>query len=275
MIFACVDNVPDAVSLSLVDGDLFELGFPRILELQRLTYANWAGDRIICLGERTEQGDYPASIHEHVDRTLAQWNASAPDSDQEDEDSEYYDERTASFYFKLSDRYEKFRHDGRIGEVDEQQLKKRLGDDLSAYQALIKPRYESSHPWVLCNLSKGVYVRADAIANVSGTISHRTPFIRGIIDLGVAMFSKICWSSDASIAMGYGGDLHRGPWAGDRFEVTTLDKLDDKLEWKDGTAEVTKLVNAIWTADLGREWREVIRGHYNSTSYHPKPCGCH
>ena len=51
-------------------------------------------------------------------------------------------------------------------------------------------------------------------------------FIRQIgtqASLGHALYSQICWSSDPSISMSCDNvNLHRGDWAGDRFESCSL-----------------------------------------------------
>ncbi|KAI0083570.1 hypothetical protein BDY19DRAFT_910509 [Irpex rosettiformis] len=121
-------------------------------------------------------------------------------------------------------------------------------------------KYESSHPWALCNLSKGEYVRADAVAALTDS-DGSNPFFEGYINLGQALLSQICWLSDGSIAMCCGGDLHRSRWAGDRFEVTTMDKLSLNITWKDVSGEVTETLEMIWKSEYGtpsKDWREVL-----------------
>ena len=51
-------------------------------------------------------------------------------------------------------------------------------------------------------------------------------------------------------------NVHRGVWAGDRFEIMTVEKFKtadgqwpDKEEWKDVSKEVVKQMRALWIAD--------------------------
>ncbi|KAG8988825.1 hypothetical protein FRB94_000382 [Tulasnella sp. JGI-2019a] len=87
---------------------------------------------------------------------------------------------------------------------------------------------------VLCNLSKREYVRQQAVE------AH------GCAGFGAFLLSRICWSSDSSVSMAYEGDIHRGIWAGDRFEITTIDALrGGETNWKDISDEMGKEMAAI------------------------------
>ena len=84
-------------------------------------------------------------------------------------------------------------------------------------------------------------------------------------DLGHALLSMICWSSDGSISMEYEGDLHRGEWVGDRFEVGSMDDLreaKDFADWVDVSKKVVKILDKIWKSELGHDWfkrKPVVR----------------
>lgn len=203
---------------------MFGIGFPRIVELQAVAYANWAYDRIACIGDYTRDDDFPGKIPITTDMV-----------------SEEFDdfERGINFgghFRRESKGYKVYFRDYNYGR------------DEDPYEELMKPKYESSYPWVLCNLSKSEYVRADAVAALTESAGD-TPFIQNAIRLGHALLSQICWSSDRSIAMSYEGDLHRGRWAGDCFEVTSMDKLDPKVTWKDISDEVTNTLDEIWQSE--------------------------
>jgi hypothetical protein len=51
--------------------------------------------------------------------------------------------------------------------------------------------------------------------------------------------------------------IHRGVWAGDRFDITSADALDEKdedgrsVEWTDVTDEVLKEMYEIWLSEYG------------------------
>ena len=109
---------------------------------------------------------------------------------------------------------------------------------------------------VLRNLSKHEYVREEAI-NVDSFVKWGDP--TGEIGLGQVVLSRICWSTDNSRAMRYEGDIHRGVWAGDRFDIITIDQfklVDGEKEWKDVSDEVAKEVTEIWGSEYGEKWLE-------------------
>jgi hypothetical protein len=90
---------------------------------------------------------------------------------------------------------------------------------------------------ILRNISKRQYVRRRALRKMTCP----THWQWDTVDLGHVVMSRICWSSDSSVAMSYKGDIHRGVWAGDRFDITSADALDEKdengqeVEWTDVT----------------------------------------
>ena len=58
-------------------------------------------------------------------------------------------------------------------------------------------------------------------------------------------------------------NMHRGAWAGPRFDITTLDrhKQGSKgcTEWKDVSEEVANEVERIWSEEFGSNWRNIIQ----------------
>lgn len=104
---------------------------------------------------------------------------------------------------------------------------------------------------ILRNLSRRQFVRSDSLA-VIGTDRF--------CGLGRALLARICWSTDPSCAMSYDGDITRGVWAGDRFDIVRLSELGDTLEevnnsgWKDVTKEVREEMIEIWKSEYGDAW---------------------
>jgi hypothetical protein len=100
---------------------------------------------------------------------------------------------------------------------------------------------------VLRNLSKREYVREDVLlqiaANAEATQHLASSPIGDFVHYGMA------WSGDysclgcgwyADLLRGETTDLHRGRWAGDRFDLATLDDIQNnsngtKPKWKDVT----------------------------------------
>jgi hypothetical protein len=78
------------------------------------------------------------------------------------------------------------------------------------------------------------------------------------ITIGNVLFSRICWSTDPSMShMAYYGfkhksgaltELHRGAWAGDRFEFRTIDEKN-VMGFVDITSDIYHEVEAMWQAD--------------------------
>lgn len=125
------------------------------------------------------------------------------------------------------------------------------------YDHLHRPKlaYDETKDWIICNLTRHEFVRADAITKVTGTEDVKGPFVESQMALGEVLVAHICRSSDDSISMADpDGDIHRGRWAGDRFEITTTDQVKNlDKEWKDVSDEVAKKMQTIWQANYGEE----------------------
>ncbi|KIP01252.1 hypothetical protein PHLGIDRAFT_374740 [Phlebiopsis gigantea 11061_1 CR5-6] len=114
------------------------------------------------------------------------------------------------------------------------------------------PPYRSR---VLCNITKGVYVRADAVDDLAIRVSKTVKLGPGLtITLGQAMLSMICWSSDYSCALRCDSErLARGPWTGDAFRVTTFDRWNPKEDtraWRDASDEVVQWLEELWKTSV-------------------------
>ncbi|KAH9892846.1 hypothetical protein C8Q73DRAFT_699660 [Cubamyces lactineus] len=100
-------------------------------------------------------------------------------------------------------------------------------------------------PEVLCNVSKREFVRRDALLKISKfrevTLAH-------------ALIVQVLWSPDPScnfrVAEEYHERISRGPWAGDRFCVTTLATMPefapDLGEWRDVSEEVVNFLDHLY-----------------------------
>ena len=115
---------------------------------------------------------------------------------------------------------------------------------------------QNSGNWVLRNLSKHEYVREEAIkVNSMERVGNSRTI--GEIGLGQVVLSRICWSTDDSCAMRYDEDIHRGVWAGNRFDITMIDQVtlvDEGKEWKDVSNEVAEEMREIWASEYGEKW---------------------
>ncbi|KAG6892498.1 hypothetical protein C0993_003686 [Termitomyces sp. T159_Od127] len=96
---------------------------------------------------------------------------------------------------------------------------------------------------VFRNLTTKEYVRGDAIKKVK----------RLKLEFEHVLYIRTTWSSDSSLSYCYSGPLqiHRGVWAGHRFDVTRIGHVVDEAgvavdDWKDVTEEVLNEVQEIW-----------------------------
>lgn len=103
--------------------------------------------------------------------------------------------------------------------------------------------------WILCNLTKRQYVLRSTLDDV------------GIAGFGHFLLSRICWSGayDPSYT-DWDKDVVRGVWAGDRFEITTTDRVKDFTDggWRNVGEETGKELTVMWDTYRGEGWREKV-----------------
>ena len=67
-------------------------------------------------------------------------------------------------------------------------------------------------------------------------------------------------------------DIHRGVWAGHRFDITTLDRHEQEMagviEWKDVSEEIVYEVAEIWERAFGADWRNYIQQERQPRIHH-------
>ncbi|KAG5970215.1 hypothetical protein E4U56_007913 [Claviceps arundinis] len=122
--------------------------------------------------------------------------------------------------------------------------------------------YPRDEVWILRNLTTQQYMRREPLELEPG-LAHG-PFVRGI-GFGDVVLSRISWSSSASTALqDPTGRIHRGLWAGHRFDITTMtrhEKLTAGQNWTDVTEEIMEEVTAIWSAQWGPGWKQAVLGN--------------
>lgn len=116
-------------------------------------------------------------------------------------------------------------------------------------------------PWALRNLSKKVYVRADKLALKPEHIGPEPWTIKGM-SFGSLVASRTAWSSDLSIATTHLNNnpaMHRGTWAGDRFDIVDIHDVEEG--WVDVSAEAKDGLGKIWKLEFGDNWEELVVRH--------------
>lgn len=256
LIYEHIDHFQEAIDLSVTCKSLRVIGRNRVNALLLPVAGHWAGDRIICVGDYAQNDDMPPGLLTEDEKQQIRELCSKPfdgttrkDGKLEEEED---DEGSASLYNLASDRFAK-RSCSQLG-IQYCIQSAIWYPDARRYDKLWYPKKNaqtttapSPLQWALCNLSKREYVQSDTIGDF--------PSVK---QLGYFEFllSRICWSSDPSISMCYRGTIHRGVWAGDRFEITTIDRLEGgEAEWKDVGEEMTKEMAAIWESDYGEGWK--------------------
>lgn len=184
----------------------------------------WIGDRIICIGDYHVDSELP-KIPPH-DRNLL-----TEEEEQEIRDARGKDKDVLNLYAFAMENYQKFRHPTNGW----------FHDDL-----------------VLRNLTTREYVRDAAIPRAL----HGRFCAMGI---GEALLARICWSpTDDDMGdtnMSYAGGIHKGVWAGHRFDIMPieeLESLDGAAKWKDVSEDLAREIDAIWTCAYGEMWSTVV-----------------
>lgn len=252
LIFDLLEEFADVLCLALINEQMFRSGEKRIKAISKESVP-WAGHRLICVGDYLENEDIPRGLL-------------TPEEQEElNQKEEYNPDYTISIYSLARNRfqhvekeqplhiysfYNQFRlHGGlsglRINQDVFADIAKWLDDKSSTNTA--KPE-DYNHQLILRNLTKKQYVRDNSTSTALGTV----------------LLARICWSSDPSCAMAYDAhDLTRGVWAGDRFDITTLDRLEEDERspglWTDVSKEVHDEMVRIWESEYGPDWESEDR----------------
>ncbi|KAJ7648549.1 hypothetical protein B0H17DRAFT_1215555 [Mycena rosella] len=112
------------------------------------------------------------------------------------------------------------------------------GEDctLSSYPDFAKPG---------AGFSRHIYVCKSALIALGARTEDNMPDVQ-YVGLGHVVLSLICLSSEASSAGMDDGNIHRGVWAGDRFDIVA----DEWLEAMDGDDTWTDVLIPVLTARL-------------------------
>ncbi|KAK7688661.1 hypothetical protein QCA50_008199 [Cerrena zonata] len=243
MIFDLLDSDEDIICLSMTNRLMWCLGYDRMQKGFCEQFGDWAGDRIICLGDYYTPEDLPEGICAEDVCGLDLGNNNAPG------------DRCWDGFLSPGGFIGKPYFAWRILPWEQNgPLMHSLYGKLTTANIV----YDEGPEWALCNLTKHEYIRSRAIAELTGTWDSSGPFIGKNLTLGTVLITRICWSSDGSTSLGYKGDIHRGVWAGDRIKITSMDRIKDLSIWKDISDVVVKEIEAICEAECGEKWKEEV-----------------
>ncbi|KAI9869293.1 MAG: hypothetical protein M1813_000081 [Trichoglossum hirsutum] len=243
-------DIEDVLALSFTDQYFWEVGQGHIKDYFLSLLGPWAGESIICVGDYLNPGDYPpGELTQAQLGKLSQFGGKYGDG--------HVQAELMSLRGFLEDPYEKVKSNVEFSSlIAHVATSKRYSYHLmpehlqSRIETALSPTlsqfYPVDEPWILRNLTTQEYVRSEAIALDPKYIHGPRIEYLGFSEV---ILSRVCWSSDPSISMKYGGGIHRGVWAGDRFDITTLARHEQNKgegKWEDVSEEVAKEIKAIW-----------------------------
>lgn len=263
VIFDAIDDLTSCICLCVTHKILGVAGEARIRELSIPKPGPWAGHHILCIGDYCYE--FPAGVEEEISAQITAYADSFREGDSDASDTQGEDAGTPSFYECVSETYEKAQPpDQRLGRLHLAWYKLRFRllssvdrervDTLVAAVTNVNLELDTyDKDLVLCNLSKGEYVRNDAEdgKNDAEDDKNGAEDDKMVVDLGLVLFSRICWSTDHSCSMpeSVSDRLAMGPWAGDRFEIVPREKMGRNIEWKDITEEAVAWLRDIWESE--------------------------
>ncbi|GAB0134137.1 hypothetical protein EsDP_00002520 [Epichloe bromicola] len=224
----------------------------------------WAGQQLITVGDYVEVDDYPPGLfatEEEKENLLKRRPEDEVDQLPEGQRPvTLYDRIVNSFETEVLEAITRFgdRDYFILGALREDPGYRAVRNEIHMQSDDFYPRDEV---WILRNLTTHQYVRREPLELQPGLADG--PFVRGI-GFGCVVLSRISWSSDPSVSLqDPTGRIHRGLWAGHRFDITTMtrhEKLTAGQNWTDVTEELVEEVTAIWSADLGPDWKQYVLG---------------
>ncbi|KAL6893422.1 hypothetical protein GGI43DRAFT_185132 [Trichoderma evansii] len=260
-----IEAIEDVLSVGLACPPFRGIVRERLQEHFRLLFGRWANLQIVCMGEGVGIYDYPPGVFS--DEELAAIRRQHEINNQR---------RAGAYIIGAEPRFYDFTKSHISNFQREPCLKHeifRLRDYLAARRWCtsadmvdlgLRPRsdrefFPTDEPWILRNLTRKQFVRAEAIA-------LNPEFIHGldvdILGFGEVLLSRICWSLLPPLDIEDPTNICRGVWAGHRFDITTLARhqreAGEEDEWIDVSNEVAEEIAAIWGSNLGADWREFL-----------------
>ncbi|KAJ6514214.1 hypothetical protein C8R47DRAFT_567686 [Mycena vitilis] len=260
-IFSYLSDIYDLLCLSAACQVLWEIGREHVYRHISAIVArySWAGDRIICVGDCLASDDIPEALLTASERAELLY-CEPEERDHEDEEDEENSERALyrtlyGYPFQEAARrlnrgpliqfgiFERF---GQWASIRSSRDMHVIMDLFNGQKFILQPPKVIR---ILRNLSRRQYVRESELVD----LTVRCPGV----GLGNIVLSRICLSSDDSIAMRYDGGIHRGAWAGDRLDIVAaewLTELGEDPSWTDVTKEAVEEMENICEADYYRFW---------------------
>lgn len=244
----------DVLRFSLTNRYFWAVGLAHIEEYIIASLAPWAGEKIICVSDKSDPHDFPTNL------------LTPAEAEEVKELNKVYDLNS----FSIRNTYKKIG-----GPPLSQKLQRWFLDyEASHYMGTanraeimmgLKPEILEFYPrdqrWILRNLTTREYVRGEVIA-------LKEEFIHGpqieVFGFAEVLISRISWSTQPG-KIGGGNNITRGKWAGHRFDITPLAWLQEKYgkeTWRDVSNEILREVDLILGGQMGDDWRDQMARNY-------------
>ncbi|TRM65171.1 hypothetical protein BD626DRAFT_628409 [Schizophyllum amplum] len=239
-------------------------------------YSASADHRLICVGDYLEQDDLPPNIELYEDEA-EELEGSVDDEDGEQCDATLYQLQCKEGFQDDIDIHTKLRsklpHDDwllpTVHYLSTSRILRRLVPKAPCHCGC-------DVPLVLRNLSRNEYVRSQAMLDLHKTVTPANP-ADWLPYLGDAVMARICWASSPETSLNYEGPIqvHRGVWAGDRFDIVPEEFFEKERQaaeqpWTDVSVEVASEVEAIWVAEEYLERNALPTDGTPSTATNPE-----
>ncbi|KAF8058550.1 hypothetical protein FPV67DRAFT_1676125 [Lyophyllum atratum] len=275
MILEEIEDLTDMVCFLLTCQRFFEIGRSTLAaRFQDLLTYSWAGNRLICAGDYTQIDDLPEGMltedeAELIDEEFEHFDAEdvetlvyeqlrfvqnlQPDWELNHERA-FFRKKNArfSFYFmRLQETNYPHRDPPRVGwagERDVEVLKKLTKSTKRKFPGR-NQLSEVYGSYVLRNLTTKEYIRGDAVREAWNTPDM--PYLRALRFTHLLVL-RITWSQDSGLSIRYEGliQVHRGVWAGHRFDFSGIETVQDGQGAIDGWKDVSEVaigeLNAVF-----------------------------
>ncbi|KAJ7092940.1 hypothetical protein B0H15DRAFT_833021 [Mycena belliarum] len=247
-IFELLVDIVDAICLGLTCQTLWNIGRRRMeKEMQELaTLLSWAGDRLICVGDYLEDGDMPPGLLTA------------------DEEAEFLDPLTDAFWHRddevavASTKVPSLHRLNAIGRM--MWTPHRASRCITLGDFEVAEQLFDQCAWNIQHLTRNKQLRVLRNLSRRQVVFEADLFeLRKQPNMGECWFTnlvlmKICWSSDytANIRGQEYLKIHRGDWAGDRFDIVTEPDFirecagPGEEEWTNVGNELLKEAEELW-----------------------------
>jgi hypothetical protein len=238
---------------------LFYLCRNRIVSLLKSQCGGLAGTSLICVGDYLAPDDYPPGIPwrskmEKVQKTYQDKPAPEGSATQKLALKTLYDIAGIDFsviekpngpaaYSSLSSEQSKGFRDflDKLPRPHQRDLEFLMHFDHEKF-------YPKGPEWVLRNLTTKEFVRCSVVAYGS-----KGPFTGGGFGIGEVLLARICWSSDPHCLR---DNIHRGIWAGHKFDIVVMDAIEGEVGWEDVSQSAFEEIKGIWKWEYGEDWEK-------------------